>query len=93
MYHLLHLIYIINFTYSVEKVDYMITEKVYEMCKDLGIEKQEVDNIVVMQNTESNIEFPLSSGIYKAGGRYGTIASGELYKAGSRYGTVSPKEL
>lgn len=56
--------------------------KVYEIAKNLGLGKREVDSIVSRPTN-----------VYKAGTYYGTVSPKDVYKAGTYYGTVSSRDL
>jgi len=56
--------------------------KIYEITRNLGLGKKEVDSIVSRP-----------ADVYKAGTYYGTVSPKDVYKAGTYYGTVSSRDL
>jgi len=53
----------------------MFPEEVYRICKILGLNKEDVENVVVDKSTgRDNVEFTSSVDVYKSEGRYGTIS-------------------
>ena len=54
----------------------MSNENIYILFENLGLEKQDVDNFLSYKELNQNLENNqnISSELYKAGSRYGTIA-------------------
>jgi hypothetical protein len=52
----------------------MLPDETYEICKNLGLEKQDIENVFLTQDSKTNNDYPPSAGIYKAGSRYGSIS-------------------
>jgi len=64
--------------------------RIYQITKNLGLNKKEVDDILTGSDKTSRAN--QSADIYKAGTKYGTVGSSDIYKAGTRYGTISPND-
>jgi hypothetical protein len=68
----------------------MLKSSIYEIGKSLGLEKEEIDSMILSKNEQ---KYSKDVDLYKAGNKYGTISPQSLYKAGTDYGTISPIEL
>ena len=56
--------------------------RIYEIAKNLGLGKREVDSIISR-----------SSDVYKTRTAYGIVSTKDVYKAGTYYGTISIKDF
>ena len=72
------------------EVAYMKSDDIYGICKNLGLSKVDVGN--VLSTKENKFDSP-SADIYKVGNKYGTVSRADLYKDGSFYGSISIKDF
>jgi len=63
------------------------------MGKKLGLNKDDVNSVIVEREKQNNISSFAEKEVYKAGSIYGTVNQKEIYKAGSIYGIVSLEDI
>lgn len=68
-----------------------MNQRIYKAARNLGLSRRDVNK--VLSNSLNQNQNSASSGLYKAGTRYGSVGSSDVYKAGTRYGTISPKDV